>query len=76
MDTQITGWKRAGVHRFSKEGYGRQRSWIREGAEEEGGHEPDKEDVYKRQDENRQLINKGRRTSDYDRETGIHDSVV
>lgn len=27
-------------------------------------------------DENRQLINKGRRTSDYDRETGIHDSVV
>lgn len=23
------GWKRAGVHRFSKEGYGRQRSWIR-----------------------------------------------
>ena len=31
MDTQITGWKRAGVHRFSKEGYGRQRSWIREG---------------------------------------------
>lgn len=21
MDTQITGWKRAGVHRFSKEGY-------------------------------------------------------
>ena len=43
MDTQITGWKRAGVHRFSKEGYGRQRSWIREGAEEEGGNEPDKD---------------------------------
>lgn len=43
MDTQIAGWKRAGVHRFSKEGYGRQRSWIREGAEEEGGNEPDKD---------------------------------
>ncbi len=43
MDTQITGCKRAGVHRFSKEGYGRQRSWIREGAEEEGGNEPDKD---------------------------------
>ena len=43
MDTQITGWKRAGVHRFSKEGYGRQRSWIREGSEEEGGNEPDKD---------------------------------
>ena len=42
MDTQITGWKRAGVHRFSKEGYGRQRSWVREGAEE-GGNEPDKD---------------------------------
>ena len=41
MDTQIAGWQRAGVHRFSKEGYGRQRSWIREGAEEEGGNEPD-----------------------------------
>lgn len=24
-------------------GYGRQRSWIREGAEEEGGNEPDKD---------------------------------
>ena len=42
MDTQITGWKRAGVHRFSKEGYGRQRSWVREGTEE-GGNEPDKD---------------------------------
>ena len=42
MDTQITGWKRAGVHRFSKEGYGRQRSWIREGTEE-AGNEPDKD---------------------------------
>ena len=41
--TQITGWKRAGVHRFSKEGYGRHRSWIREGSEEEGGNEPDKD---------------------------------
>ena len=27
-------------------------------------------------DENRNLINEGRRTSDYDRETRIHDSVV
>ena len=26
-------------------------------------------------DENRQLINKGRRTSDYDRETGIHTAL-
>ena len=43
MDTQITGWKRAGVHRFEKEGYGRQRSWIREGAEDEGVNEPDKD---------------------------------
>ena len=42
MDTQITGWKRAGVHRFSREGYGRQRSWVREGTEE-GGNEPDKD---------------------------------
>ena len=33
----------AGGHRFSKEGYGRQRSWIREGAEEEGGNEPDED---------------------------------
>ena len=46
MDTQITGWKRAGIHRFSKEGYGRQRSWIREGTEE-GGNEPDKDGFMK-----------------------------
>lgn len=43
MDTQITGWKRAGVHRFEKECYGRQRSWIREGTEDEGVNEPDKD---------------------------------
>jgi hypothetical protein len=43
MDTQITGWKRAGVHRFEKEGYGRQRSWIREGKEDESVNEPDKD---------------------------------
>ena len=43
MDTQITGWKRAGVHRFEKEGYGRQRGWIREGTEDEGVNEPDKD---------------------------------
>ena len=42
MDTQITGWKRDGIHRFSKEGYGRQRSWVREGTEE-GGNEPDED---------------------------------
>lgn len=43
MDTQITGWKRAGVHRFEKQGYGRQRSWIREETEDEGVNEPDKD---------------------------------
>ena len=43
MDTQITGWKRAGIHRFEKQGYGRQRSWIREGTEDEGVNEPDKD---------------------------------
>lgn len=43
MDTQITGWKRAGVHRFEKQGYGRQRSWIREGTEDEGVNEADKD---------------------------------
>ena len=32
----------AGIHRFSKEGYGRQRSWVREGTEE-GDNEPDKD---------------------------------
>lgn len=31
MDTQIIGWKRGGYHRFSKEGFGTQRCWIREG---------------------------------------------
>jgi hypothetical protein len=34
MDTQIIGWKRGGYHRFSKEGFGTQRCWIREGKEE------------------------------------------
>lgn len=43
MDTQITGWKRAGIHRFEKQGYGRQRSWIREGTEDENVNEPDKD---------------------------------
>ena len=43
MDTQITGWKRAGIHRFEKQGYGRQRSWIREGTEDEGVNELDKD---------------------------------
>ena len=43
MDTQITGWKRGGYHRFSKEGYGTQRCWIREGQETAGSvNEPDK----------------------------------
>lgn len=44
MDTQIIGWKRGGYHRFSKEGYGTQRCWIREGKEEtETVNEPDKD---------------------------------
>ena len=43
MDTQITGWKRGGLHRFTSEGYGRQRCWIREGVEEKHGNEPDNE---------------------------------
>lgn len=43
MDTQITGWKRAGIHRFEMQGYGRQRSWIREGTEDEDVNEPDKD---------------------------------
>ena len=54
MDTQITGWKRDGIHRFSKEGYGRQRSWVREGTEE-GGNEPDKDGTLENTD---QSINK------------------
>ncbi len=31
METGIVGWKRHGMHRFTKEGYGTQRSWIRIG---------------------------------------------
>lgn len=31
METSIIGWKRHGMHRFTKEGYGTQRSWIRIG---------------------------------------------
>lgn len=38
---------KAGVHRFSKEDMA-DRSWIREGAEEEGGNEPDKDGFTKR----------------------------
>ena len=34
MDTQIIGWKRGGYHRFTREGYGRQRCWIREISED------------------------------------------
>lgn len=30
MDTRITGWKEGPTHRFKKEGYGTQRSWIRD----------------------------------------------
>ena len=40
MDTQIIGWKRGGYHRFTKEGYGKQRCWIRgdaDGGNNEGG---------------------------------------
>ena len=48
MDTQIIGWKRGGYHRFSKEGYGTQRCWIREGKEEtETVNEPDKDGFIK-----------------------------
>ena len=31
------------IKRFEKEGYGRQRSWIREGKEDESVNEPDKD---------------------------------
>lgn len=41
MDTQIIGWRRSGYHRFTKEGYGRQRCWVRAGTEEKGGNEED-----------------------------------
>lgn len=39
MDTQIIGWKRGGYHRFTSEGYGRQRCWTRKSEEIEGGNE-------------------------------------
>lgn len=29
MDTRIIGWKEGPTHRFTKEGYGTQRSWVR-----------------------------------------------
>lgn len=48
MDTQIIGWKRGGYHRFSKEGYGTQRCWIREAKEHTGVvNEPDKDGFIK-----------------------------
>lgn len=39
MDTQIIGWKRGGYHRFTSEGYGRQRCWTRKSEEIEDGNE-------------------------------------
>ena len=39
MDTQIIGWKRGGYHRYTSEGYGRQRCWTRKSEEIEGGNE-------------------------------------
>ena len=33
MDTKIVGWKEGPTHRFKKEGYGTQRSWIRSDGE-------------------------------------------
>ena len=48
MDTQIIGWKRGGYHRFSKEGFGTQRCWIREGKDEtETVNQPDKDGFIK-----------------------------
>lgn len=48
MDTQIIGWKRGGYHRFTKEGYGTQRCWIREEKEHVGVvNEPDKDGFIK-----------------------------
>ena len=37
MDTAVTGWKEGPTHRFSKEGYGIQRSWVRTGENVNGG---------------------------------------
>ena len=34
MDTKIAGWKEGPTHRFKKEGYGTQRSWIRDDVNE------------------------------------------
>ena len=48
MDTQIIGWKRGGYHRFSKEGFGTQRCWTREGKDEtETVNQPDKDGFIK-----------------------------
>ncbi len=41
MDTQIIGWKRYGYHRFTKEGYGRQRCWGRRIEEPEADNRTD-----------------------------------
>lgn len=40
LDTQIVGWKRGKQHRFTKEGLGSQRSWVRENFDE-SVNEPD-----------------------------------
>ncbi len=42
LDTQIVGWKRGKQHRFTKEGLGSQRSWVREDFDE-SVNEPDEE---------------------------------
>ena len=48
MDTQIIGWKRGGYHRFSKEGFGTQRCWIRERKDEtETVNQPDQDGFIK-----------------------------
>ena len=48
LDTQITGWRRGGYHRFTKEGYGTQRCWIRETETgNEGVNEPDEKGFQK-----------------------------
>lgn len=39
MDTQIVGWRRGGYHRFTAEGLGKQRCWVRVASE--GGNKED-----------------------------------
>ena len=46
LDTQIVGWKRGKQHRFTKEGLGSQRSWVRENFDE-SVNEPDEDGFVK-----------------------------